>query len=53
MNNVVEEPEPVCNCHQTGERCPETGWLLTECNRCGEGILEEDEIVEGYPLPGY
>ena len=37
-----ETPMP-CNCHVTG-LCPETGFKLTECDWCGDGILEEEEI---------
>ena len=38
---MIEEEE-IC-CYKTGEICPETGYSFTECDLCGDGILEEDE----------
>tara|TARA_R110000764_G_scaffold11522_2_gene34494 strand:- start:175 stop:615 length:441 start_codon:yes stop_codon:yes gene_type:complete len=42
--------EAICDCHETGELCPETGGKLMECSICGPGIVEEELNQNGFQL---
>ena len=45
-----DEEEDCCDCHETGELCPETGGKLMECSACGPGIVEEELNQNGFQL---